>query len=375
MLLPLLLSLMRYNTLPSVPFPVPVIGQGCGKIDKGQPLDALLEGIERGMTLLDTAEAYNQGRSEATLGTVMQKIRSKIILASKVSPDHLEPHHVVEACERSLRRLKTDTIDLYQVHWPNHKIAIERTMTGLARLMDAGKIRMVGVCNFTLRELQRAEEAFRPYPIASVQAEYNLFDRSSEWSLIPFCQRSDKLFLAYSPLEQGTLVGNGERIETLKAIARNYDCTAHQIALTWLSSRSHVSVIPKAAKIDHVLENAAAGDIVLSSKDGSAISQLFSSRPLMVAPESIRVVQDGVDNRPAYQTMEEALENHLGLTPSPYELAQELQESEFLKPVRLRPTTDSSGRYEYDLIEGRLRYWAWVIAHEGKKPIPVLVRK
>ena len=365
---------MRYYQIPELKVDIPVIGQGCGKVNLSSSLAEIEKGVELGMTLLDTAEVYSDGESEQALASVLSGCRDKIILATKVSPENLNAGQLVSACEKSLKRLATDSIDLYQIHWPNNRVPIEETMEAMANLTRQGKIRSVGVCNFSLKQLKEAEQKFSPYKITAVQAEYNLLDRSAEWQILPYCRQSDKLFIGYSPLVQGKLTSTAEERRQLKVLATKYKLTESQIVLCWLTSGKNVTVIPKAAELKHVIENATAGGVTLDREDIDAIAGSFPSQPLRVSTERIRVVQDGVDNRQAYRTLEEAMENRLEMTPSPLELAEELKDADMLKPVRLRPTTEKSGQFQYDLVEGRLRFWAWVIAHKGAEPIPALVR-
>jgi aryl-alcohol dehydrogenase-like predicted oxidoreductase len=372
---------MRHLTLESVQKPVPAIGQGCGggimrdSADVARRAEALREGIDRGLTLLDTAEAYHGGLSEQAVGQAAKGQRDRVFIASKVSPEHLRPSDLIAAAERSLRRLQTDYLDLYQIHWSNPKVPIAETMGALAGLMAAGKVRQVGVCNFSAKEIAAAAAAFRPLRLFSLQAEYNLFDRSAEESLFPHWQAPGRIFLAYSPLEQGSLAGGEAQRLKLQAVAARYRATAAQLALAWIVSHPGVVAIPKASRPEHIRENAGAADLLLSEADRKLIGETLACRPRAVPVNRIRVVLDGQENRPAYRSVAEALANGLGLVPSPRELAEDILGGEFLKPVRVRPAQDGSGGHDYDLIEGRLRYWAWVIAFNGERPINVLVRE
>jgi len=331
-------------------------------------------GIDLGMTLIDTAEVYAQGHSEELVGQATRSIRDHVMIATKVSPEHLHHENVLQACERSLRRLDTDYIDLYQVHWPNPAIPIEETMSAMSRLLEAGKIRAIGVSNFSVRQLRQAKQVVSGTHLAANQVEYNLFDRSVERDLLPYCNESGLLLIAYSPLDQGALAE--EEAAVLKTLARKYGRSPAQIALNWLIQRPAVVAIPKARKPEHIRQNAAAMDFELSSEDGQAIDQAFATRSIEVPTDRIKVVLDGAGNRKAYQVIEDAIENALGFAPSPTELAEDMRATEEpIKPVCVRRSTDTTGRYDYDLVEGRIRYWAWVIAHRGQRPIPVLVRE
>ena len=372
---------MRYLTIGDSFTAIPVIGQGCGggvirdASDLERRAESLRHGIDCGLTLLDTAEAYHQGRSETAVGLATKGRRDHVFIASKVSPEHLGRNELIQAAEASLRRLQTDYIDLYQIHWSNRNIRIEETMDALGRLVSAGKVRHVGVCNFTARELRAAEAAFAPRKIVSLQAEYNLFDRSVERSVLPSWSGPGRVFLAYSPLEQGSLAVGDEQRSRLEEIAVRYQATPAQVALAWIVSHPGVLAIPRSTGRAHIGENAAAANLRLRPEDIRLIDESFASQPESVAVDRIQVVTDGMDNRAVYKTVEEALANPLGLTPSPRELAAEILDGEFLKPVRVRPARNPDGPHDFELIEGRLRYWAWVIAFNGRRAIDVLVRR
>jgi hypothetical protein len=180
--------------------------------------------------------------------------------------------------------------------------------------------------------------------------------------------------MAYSPLEQGSLAGGEEQRAELEEIALRYQATPAQVALAWIVSHPGVLAIPRSTGRDHIRENAAAANFRLCPEDIRLIDATFACQPESVAVDRIQVVTDGMDNRAVYKTIDEALANPLGLTPSPQELATEILDGEFLKPVRVRPARNPDGHHDFELIEGRLRYWAWVIAFNGRRNIDVLVR-
>jgi hypothetical protein len=145
------------------------------------------------------------------------------------------------------------------------------------------------------------------------------------------------------------------------------------VALNWLVSHPSVITIPKATNPIHIRENASASDFELSVEDLNEISKVFTRERTYTPTDRIRVIARGRGNRQVYQTINEALENKFDFVPSPFDLAQDIRKGEVLKPVKVIQSTDESGKYDYDLIEGRIRYWAWVIAHKGEKTIPVYV--
>lgn len=362
---------------------ISAIGQGCmgigGYLSKDSLQDdnqvkALRLGIELGMTVMDTAESYGKGHSEELVGRVAKGIRDKVFIATKVSPEHLSYDALLKSAEGSLHRLKTEYIDLYQVHWPNPKIPISETIRAMERLLKEGKIRHVGVSNFSLKELKEAKEVISEDEIVSVEVEYNLFDRTIENSFLPYCESESITTIAYSPLDQGKIASGDKRIKALQKIANRYNRTMVQVALNWLIFHPSVIAIPKSANPEHIKENAAATDFVLLDEDFREISKIFAKECVYVPVNRIRVILGGQGNRQVYRTVEEAIENKLGFVPSPLDLAHDVKKRDGLKPVRVIRNTDKTGKYDYDLIEGRNRYWAWVIAHKGKKPIPVYIR-
>jgi aryl-alcohol dehydrogenase-like predicted oxidoreductase len=362
---------MKYKNLGKTNIRIPIIGQGCmgigGFLTRNCESDAhqieLLEyGIGLGMTFIDTAEVYGEGHSEEIVGQAIKAIRDQVIIATKVSPEHLRYEDVIKSAEGSLSRLRTDYIDIYQVHWPNPRIPLEETMLAMEQLVEQGKIRYIGLSNFYPFAIMDARAMLKHSAIVSIQLEYNLFDRSIEDRVLPFCEAEGMTLIAYSPLDQGRITN-----PVLDGLAEKYGKTSAQIALNWLTSHGAVIAIPKAAHLRHLENNAVSVDFKISQEDLDLIDATKTSY-MMIAPEKICVSIHGQGNRQVYQTKEDAVENKLGFVPSPADLAGALHRESFIKPVRLIKTKEG-----YDLIEGRVRYWAWVIAY-GNKPIPAYVR-
>jgi diketogulonate reductase-like aldo/keto reductase len=374
---------MKYKILGKTCLRIPAIGQGCmgiggylsqDMLQEDSQVKALRLGIELGMTMLDTAEVYGNGHCEELVARAIERISDKLFIATKFSPEHNSYQEVIKSAEGSLRRLKREYVDLYQVHWPNPTIPISETMEAMQQLRKEGKIRYVGVSNFSLKELKEAQAVLPGDGVVSIQVEYNLFDRSIEENLLPYCESEGITVIAYSPLDQGRIASCDKRTKVLQEIARKYKRTMAQVALNWIISHPSAVAIPKATSPNHIIENAVAADFELSQPDFEEISKTFTPECVYVPVDRVRVVGGGQGNRRVYQTVEEAIENKLGFVPNPTDLAQGIRDGEVLKPVRVRISTDKTGRYDYDLIEGRIRYWAWVIAHKGEKPIPVYIR-
>jgi len=364
-----------FNTSKSVS----AIGQGTGiggylakKASYGNEyIFALKYGIDLGMTFIDTAEDYGNGDAEKVIGEAISCIRDEVFIATKVSPVNLAYDNVLRSVDASLGRLKTDYIDLYQIHWPNPKIPMDETMRAMEQLVAQGKIKYIGVCNFTLRELKEADSILKNNRIASIQVEYNISDRSIENDILPYGERKGITIIAYSPLSRGEIVNRHEKFKCLQEIAYKYKKAVAQIALNWLISHPNVVAIPNATNHNHIRENAKSCDFELSREDFEEINNAFKNEHLHVVPERIRVVSS--KNYQTYKTMEEAIENKLGFVPSPVDLAQDISDGEILKPIKVVKSKDTTGNFDYDLVEGRVRYWAWVIAYNVEKSIPVYI--
>jgi diketogulonate reductase-like aldo/keto reductase len=329
--------------------------------------------LELGISFIDTAEVYGEGHSEELVGTAIMGMREKSFIATKVSPENAKYGNVIKACELSLQRLQTDYIDLFQIHWPNPQVPIDETLKAMSVLREQGKIRFIGMSNFSLQQLKEAQYASCG-AISSVQVEYNLFDRSIENNLLSYCLEQEMTVIAYSPLNQGRVSFNSKQIAMLNAIGKKYDMTVEQIVLNWVIGHRGVIAIPKAENPKHIKLNSSAADFELESDDFALIADEFKTIPLKIPVEKICVASDGHGNRSVYQTLEAAIENPMGFCPSPSDLASDIQRrNEDIKPVRVRKTRERSGRYEFDLVEGRIRFWAWVIAYNGTRPITAMV--
>jgi len=362
---------MFFKKLGNTSVEIPAIGQGAGGNDNysdSHRIKVLRYGIELGMNLIDTAEAYGDGHSEEVVGKVIAGQREKVFVATKFSPEHNRYNDVIRALEGSLRRLKTDYVDLYQIHWPNPTVPLRETVDALSSLKASGKVINIGVCNFSLDNLIEAQTMLDG-KIVSNQVEYNLFGRTIEKDILPYSEQNGMAVLAYNPLYRG-----GTSLQAiLDKLAMKYYKTPVQIILNWLVSHTVVIPLQGTMSLEHVKENALAADFTMEEEDIKMISQISMQEVVEVPTDRIRVV--ATDSKLLVATMEEALENRLSLEPSPQELAKDILENGILKPVRLMPSTDTTGRYDYDLLRGQIRYWAWVIAYKGKKPIPAIIEE
>lgn len=253
---------------------VPALGQGTWKMGdyerkRADEVNALKAGIDLGLTLIDTAEMYADGVSEEITGEAIAGRRDEVFLVSKVLPSHASHEQTIRACERSLKRLGTDRIDLYLLHWRGG-YGLDDTVSGFEALQQAGKIRHWGVSNFDVDDMEELL-SLGGKAVATNQVLYNLSRRGIEYDLLPWQQRHKVPVMAYSPIEQGRLASHRD----LKRIADAHGKTPAQIALAFVLAQPNVIAIPKAGTVEHVRQNAEAADILLTPEDAAALNAAF----------------------------------------------------------------------------------------------------
>lgn len=245
--------------------------------DDDRAVEALSYGLDRGMSLIDTAEMYGSGHSEEVVSRAVEGRRDSVFVASKVSPGHFAYDDVLRSAQKSLKRLRLKHMDLYQLHWPNPSVPISETMKAMEKLANDGLIRYIGVSNFSVQEVKEAQHALSKNRIVSNQVEYHLLERSIESDLIPYCQREGVTVIAYSPLGQGKIPkGRGAAFDQLDEVAAKLRKSRNQVGLNWLLNKDSVVVIPKAIQKEHLAENATACGWKLSKSDYELISKAFS---------------------------------------------------------------------------------------------------
>jgi aryl-alcohol dehydrogenase-like predicted oxidoreductase len=272
-------------------------------IEDDDSIKAIRAAFENGITTIDTAEVYGNGHSEQIVAQALSDIRDKVEYATKVFANHLKYQQVIEACDRSLKNLQTDYIDLYQIHWPSGSfnteiVPIEETMNALNHLKEQGKIRAIGVSNFSRIKLESAAKYGR---IDSLQPPYSLFWRKVENDAMPYCIENNISILAYSPLAQGLLTGKfdashqfhpddhrvdnqlfqGESmkraqqaLDKLRPIAERHQCSLAQLSLAWLIAQPQTNAIAGARTAKHVIDNAKAAEVKLSQDELQEINAI-----------------------------------------------------------------------------------------------------
>lgn len=265
---------MRYTQLPSGE-QVPVLGLGTWHMgerpeNRQDELDAIRSAIDNGMKLIDTAEMYGNGAAEELIGKALSGRRTDAFIVSKVLPHHATRRGTVAACESSLRRLGTDYLDMYLLHWPG-AVPLEETLEAFDALLRAGKIRYWGFSNFDTPDMAEVLALPGGNAVATNQVLYNLMRRGIEFDLMPWCRQRKLPIMAYSPLEQGRLLGDPE----LQRLAAEYSATPAQIALRWVLRDDLVIALPKAGTPGHVEQLRSALDMPLSPQDLAALDRAF----------------------------------------------------------------------------------------------------
>jgi diketogulonate reductase-like aldo/keto reductase len=274
--------------LPTIALPsgetVPQLGQGTWRMGESvrlrkEEVAALKLGLDLGMTLIDTAEMYGDGVAEGVVAEAIEGRRDQCFIVSKVLPENSSRAGTIAACERSLKRLKTDRIDLYLLHWRGRP-GLEETLAGFEALLAAGAIRYWGVSNFDIDDMDELFALSGGTACASNQVLYNLRRRGIEAGLLPWCRDHGIPIMAYSPIEQGRLLHD----RVLTAVAIRHRATPAQVALAWVLRQRDMMVIPKSGTLDHVRENRAALDLALTEQDLAELDRAFpppkSQRPL-----------------------------------------------------------------------------------------------
>jgi diketogulonate reductase-like aldo/keto reductase len=262
---------MEYRELGSSGVRIPEIGLGTWAYKGGTA--PLRRGVELGAFLIDTAESYG---TEEAVGRAVRGIRDRVFIATKVSPSHFRRRELLKAAEGSLKRLKIDYIDLYQLHWPNASVPIGETMGTMEELADMGKIRFIGVSNFSAAQLQEAQAAAPAHRIVSNRVSYSLVDRSIEADLLSYCQRNRVTVIAYTPLGRGmSNIKAKDKHGALSRVAAMTGKTEAQVALNWCTAKEGVVAIPKANSVEHVEEDCGASGWRLSDEHMRLLDESF----------------------------------------------------------------------------------------------------
>jgi diketogulonate reductase-like aldo/keto reductase len=253
-----------------------------GKHPRKREIQALRTGLDVGLTLIDTAEMYADGGAEKLVGEAISGRRDQVFLVSKVLPQNATRSGTAKACERSLRRLKTDHLDLYLLHW-REQTPLEETVRAFEELLHAGKIRYWGVSNFDVSDMKEVQSLTGGEGVATDQVLYNLTRRGIEYDLLPWCRQHGIPIMAYSPIEQGRLLESS----SLRKIAQHHGATPAQVALAWVLRQEKVIAIPRAGTSEHVLQNRGALDVPITRVDLATLDREF---PPPSAPQPLEML-------------------------------------------------------------------------------------
>lgn len=273
---------MQYRAFGPTSAQVSVIGQGTWNMESLSSQDfsrVIHRGLELGMTHIDTAEMYGNGRVEALLGQTIRRERDNLFLVSKVLPSNASRDKTIQACEQSLKRLKTEYLDCYLLHWLG-PYPLEETFAAFEELQENGKIRWWGMSNVDEHTLARAIKSTSPGHITCNQVLYHLQERAIEHAVLPFCEQQKVTLVGYSPFGSGRFpAADSKAGQVLSAIAKRYSASPRQIALAFLIRHPSMFVIPQTSQISHVEDNALAAEIVLSEEDIQQIDLAFPLGP------------------------------------------------------------------------------------------------
>lgn len=340
-------------------------------------IKALRLGIDLGMTFVDTASLYGNGFSEEVVGVALKGIRKKCFLATKFYPhENMGSEDICLAVENSLKNLQTPWVDLYQIHWPNPRVHLERIFEVLETYQKRGAIRFFGICNFSQQEVCALEQSIPHIPLSSNEIEFNLQAKTIGTEFLGVSSFKGAI-LAYSPLNKGRIVGTAFQADLVRGLAERYRATPSQVVLAWLLSFKRVFPIVKAATQEHVKENAGAMSLALSNEDIQRVNDSWEEHIYEATPESIKL--RGTQQRKPYLTLEEAIDNPLDLVPSPVALAESIVRYGLRMPIQVVPLYGNNDSYEYEVdpydpFDQIKKYWAWKIAFPGRL-IPICISR
>ncbi|HKR74506.1 MAG TPA: aldo/keto reductase [Candidatus Nitrosocosmicus sp.] len=274
---------MIKNTFGCTNVDVSIVGQGTWMIEGDNDIQkyefvikSLQLGLDLGMTHIDTAEMYGNGLVEQLVGQAIMGRREEVFLVSKILPSNASYDGTIRACKRSLKRLKTNWLDLYLLHWPSLEYPIHETMHAMEKLVKEGLVRYIGVSNFDVEELRKAESALQDESIACNQVLYHLNSRGIERKLLPYCDSKNIAVVGYSPFGHGNFPSpNSNKGLLLAEIAERHHKTVHQVALNFIVNYTKIFTIPKANNPDHVKENGESIGWSLTAGEIADINRLF----------------------------------------------------------------------------------------------------
>ena len=341
-----------------------------------QRLATLEYGLDRGVNLIDCGEDYEGGFAEQVLGRLLEHHRNRIFLATKFSPANSSSKRLRKSLEGSLRRLKTDRIDLYQLHWPNAAVPLAETMETLRLLQNEGKIRFIGMGNCSFHMVRQAEHFLDGEQILTNQVKLNLVNNPifTEPTYFDDCATHTLLTLAYGIMGQGNLQIPKQAKSFAEELCLERNITRSQLFIIWALSHANTGVLIRSMNYEHIDENLSVAEMMLSASDRDRLTTMFSSCRRLVPVNCIQVVSRDPDpSHPIYTSLKEALDNRYGICPSVEMLASQIADGEPFRPVELLEVGKMDGAPFYELIQGRMRYWAWIYLHGTEGVVPAVI--
>lgn len=334
-------------------------------------LNLLSVAYELGLRVIDTAEIYGAGLAEEIIGALPTSTNEDLFIMTKFSAENSEPKKIEKALDRSLKRLKREYVDVYQPHWPSTDVDTETIAITLSKLVEKGKVKHIGLSNFSACEYKKANAILGDKRVDFIQAEYGLLERTVEYELLPEIIKNHSILVGYSPFSNGNFFSEKDRNHhNLIAMSEKYSATIPQIALAWLLRSGSVISIPKARSEKKIVENFNAINLRVSVSDLEQLSKIFEMQIEMIDMELIDIEAEG--DRRIYFSLEDAIKNPLNLVPGPVEVADEIKMNNgvLAKPIKVKRNREL-GRYT--LVEGRVKFWGWMILYGIESKIPAVV--
>ena len=322
--------------------------------------------IETGVNWIDTASAYCDGNAERLIGEAFAEKKNNVSIFTKFSAKDASPQQLRTSIDKSLKRLKREHIEIYQFHWPNTQVPLERTCECLLSIIEQGKISAVGISNFSETQTRLVNEFLGEHLISS-QTELNLFNWRAQLEEQQNPSRKNFITLGYSPFLGLRFLNDDDiRVCQLKALAEKHQCSMHSIVMKFLLRETNQFSITGSQNIDHIKSNLESCCVPLSSDEITSIEELFPGSMIEIEIDKIKL--NSTREYPVYETLHDATVNNLDHYPGPATLASDLKNGTAFKPVLLRRRGS-----EFILIGGMVRFWAWKIANSARITIPSIV--
>jgi diketogulonate reductase-like aldo/keto reductase len=334
-------------------------------------LNLISVAYELGLKVIDTAEVYGAGLAEEIIGKLPPSINQDLFLMTKFSAENSEPKKIEESLHASLRRLNREYVDVYQPHWPSADINTEVVANALSKLVEQGKVRYIGLSNFSTNEYKKANLILGHKKVDFIQTEYGPLERTIESELLPEVIKNHSILVGYSPFRNGNIFDEkNKNHQELIDIAEKYAATISQIVLAWILRSGSVISIPKASSEKRIVENFNALNLTLSALDQEKLSKIFEMEMEMIDMGLIDIGSDG--DRKIYLSLQEAMQNPHNLVPGPMDIANEIKANNgrLAKPIKIKKNKESD---RYTLVEGRVKFWGWMILYGIKSKVPAII--